>query len=82
MDQFAFNNKLKNRNSDCADLVPMAEHELAAFFGAVKKLFGSYQAGVSAEDWMHELLTADVLPTSAREWRLLTVRAITGLPVE
>jgi hypothetical protein len=64
-----------NSNSRCADLTTMAERELSAFFNAVTKLFGSEQAELSAEDWLHELVEIDGLPTSAREWRLLTAKA-------
>jgi len=32
-----------------------AEQELGALFSAVKELFGSAQAKLSAEDWLHEL---------------------------
>jgi microcompartment protein CcmK/EutM len=37
-------------------------------------LFGSKQAELSAEDWLHELVAIDDLPASTREWRLLTVK--------
>jgi len=46
----------------------MAEHELSAFFGAVTELFGSEQAALSAEDWLHALINIDGLPASTREW--------------
>jgi hypothetical protein len=69
----------KNPNSPCADLVTMAERELSAFFNAVIQLFGSEQAEISAEDWLHELIESDSLPTSTREWRLITARVSTGL---
>jgi hypothetical protein len=69
-----------NSNSDCADLMTMAERELSAFFNAVTELFGSEQADLSAEDWLHELIEIDGLPTSAREWRLITAKVSTRLP--
>jgi hypothetical protein len=69
-----------NSNSDCADLMPMAERELSAFFNTVTQLFGSEQADLSAEDWLHELIEIDSLPTSAREWRLITAKVSTRLP--
>ena len=68
-----------NANLDCADLMTMAERELAAFFRAVTELFGSEQAEHSADDWLHELETVDGLPASTREWRLITARASTRL---
>jgi hypothetical protein len=79
MDQFARTKRPKSHNLTRADLVTMAEQELAAFFAAVTELFGSHQARVSAEDWLHELLAVNVLPASAREWRLLTVKVVTRL---
>jgi len=39
------------RNPDCADSVSLAERELTAFFGAVKELFGSELAELSAREW-------------------------------
>ncbi len=74
MNQLALNKRPKSHNPDCADLIAMAERELAAFFSAVKELFGSRQAGLSTEDWLQELMAIDGLPVSAREWRLLTVK--------
>jgi hypothetical protein len=71
---------LKNSNPSCADLMTMAERELSAFFNAVTQLFGSEQAELSAEDWLQELIEIDGLPTSAREWRLITAKISTRLP--
>jgi len=67
----------KTSNPDCADLITMAERELSAFFNAVTQLFGSDQAEISAEDWLQELIEIDGLPTSNREWRLITAKAST-----
>jgi hypothetical protein len=58
----------------------MAERELSAFFNAITQLFGSEQADLSAEDWSHELIEIDSLPTSAREWRVITAKVSTRLP--
>ncbi|MGO9307007.1 MAG: hypothetical protein ACLP3R_25440 [Candidatus Korobacteraceae bacterium] len=69
----------KLTNSPCADLMTMAERELSAFFDAVSQLFGSEQAQLSAEDWLHELIEIDGLPTSARDWRLITAKVSTRL---
>lgn len=79
MEQFASIKWPTSHNPTCADLLTMAEHELAAFLGAVTELFGSHQAQVSAEDWFHELMITNALPASAREWRLLTVKVVTQL---
>jgi hypothetical protein len=68
-------------NPRCADLMMMAERELSAFFNAVTQLFGSEQAELSAEDWLHELIEIDALPASAREWRLITEKVSTRLPI-
>jgi len=64
-----------SQNSNCADFATLAERELAAFFSAVKELFGSEQAALSAEDWLRELTSIDGLPASIPEWRLITARA-------
>jgi hypothetical protein len=61
-------------NSLCADLTRRAERELSAYFSAVTQLFGSEQAELSAEEWLHELIKSDTLPTSAREWQSITTR--------
>jgi len=70
---------LKNSNHPCPDLATMAERELSAFFNAITQLFGSEQAELSAEDWLRELIEIDGLPTSDREWRLITVKVSTRL---
>jgi hypothetical protein len=69
----------KNFNSVCADLVTMAERELSAFFRAVTELFGTEQAELSAEDWLHEFAAIDSVPSSARELRRITAKASTRL---
>jgi hypothetical protein len=69
----------KNSNSPCPDLMTMAERELSAFFKTVTQLFGSEQAELSAQDWLHEVMEIDGLPISTREWQLITVRASTRL---
>jgi hypothetical protein len=69
-----------NFNPGCTDLMTMAERELSAFFNAVTELFGSEQAQLSAEDWLHELIKIDGLPVSIREWRLITAKVLTRLP--
>lgn len=66
-------------DSGCPELLARAEQELAAFFRAVTELFGSEQAEVSAEDWLHELMTIDNLPASTLEWRSLTAKVSTRL---
>ena len=66
-------NQLSVTKPTCADLLKMAERELAAFFSAVTELFGSEQANLSAKDWLDELASINDLPASTREWRLLSV---------
>jgi len=68
-----------NSNPRCADFITMAERELSAFFNAVTQLFGSEQAELSADDWLHELIEIDGLPSSPREWRLITAKVSTRL---
>jgi hypothetical protein len=51
--------------------ITMVERVLAALFGAVAILFGSEQAEVSEEDWLHELMAINDMPTSTCRWRLL-----------
>jgi hypothetical protein len=70
----------KTSNPPCPDLMTMAERELSAFFSAVTQLFGSEQAEISAEDWLQELMEVDVLPTSTREWRLISAKVSSRLP--
>jgi hypothetical protein len=70
---------LKNSNHPCPELATMAERELSAFFNAITQLFGSEQAKLSTEDWLQELIEVDGLPTSAREWRLITLKVSTRL---
>jgi hypothetical protein len=80
MNPLARHKPSKNYNRPCSDLMTMAERELSAFFNAITQLFGSEQAELSAEDWLHELIEIDGLPASAREWRLITAKVSTRLP--
>ena len=61
------------RSHDCAGVAATAEHELTAFLGAVTELFGPELAELSAEEWLQELVAIDGLPSSAREWRRITL---------
>jgi hypothetical protein len=79
MNQLAGYERSKNSNHPCPDLMTMAERELSALFNAIAQLFGREQAELSAEEWLHELIDVDGLPTSARDWRLLTLNATTRL---
>jgi len=48
----------------------LAERELSSFLAAVAELYGQGQAGLSAEDWLHESALMDDPPRSeARKWR-------------
>ena len=80
MSQLARYNPSNNSNPGCADFITMAERELSAFFNAVNQLFGSEQAELSAEDWLREMIETEGLPTSVREWRLITAKASSRLP--
>ena len=68
-----------NSNHPCPDLTMMAEREFSAYYNAVTQIYGSEQAELSAEDWLQELIEIDGLPTSAREWRLITAKVSTRL---
>lgn len=64
----------------CAELMAMAERELAAFLGAVTELYGAEQAEISAEIWLEELDSMSNLPGPAsRDWRTVTVAALARL---
>jgi hypothetical protein len=63
------------KNPDCTDSMSLAERELASFFGAVKELFGSELAELSAEEWLRELDATDDLRASTPEWQTLTAKA-------
>lgn len=66
--------------ANCADLMIMAERELAAFLGAVTELYGAEQAGISAEGWLDELEAMNSLPgATTRDWRAVTVGALARL---
>ena len=79
MNQLVHNIPPKNHTTPCGDLTKMAQRELAAFLGAVRELFGSEQAKLSAEDWLHELAEIEALPVSTREWRRITINAAARL---
>ena len=68
-----------NFSPGCSDFITRAEQELSAFLNAVAQSFGSEQAELSAEDWLHELIEIDGLPASGREWRSITAKASTRL---
>ncbi len=63
----------------CADLAALAERELSAFFRAVTELFGSEQAQLSAEEWLHELSESRGLPASSSEFRAITMKVLVRL---
>ncbi len=54
----------------------MAEEELSAFLKAVKELYGTEEARLSAEDWLDESDLIDSPPLStSRDWRAVTIAA-------
>ena len=67
------------RTPGCADSMSLPERELAAFFRAVKELFGSELAELSAREWLRELEATDHLPASTPEWRTLTAKTSSWL---
>jgi hypothetical protein len=48
---------------------------LSAFFSAVAELFGPEQAALAAKDWLQQLEVMTDLPTSPRDWRLMSIEA-------
>jgi hypothetical protein len=73
MNQVALTRPPAHRTDGCIDLLAMAEQELQAYFNAVRDLFGSEQARLSAEDWLDELKALEPLPVSARQLRMITI---------
>jgi hypothetical protein len=73
MNQLTINKPRNNHDPRCAGAMAMAERELAAFFSAVRELFGPELAGISAEEWLEELAATNNMPSSAREWRRITL---------
>jgi hypothetical protein len=79
MNPSGFNSLSNNSSSGCTDFVTAAERELSAFFRAVTELFGTEQAELSAEDWLHEFTAMDGVPASTRRLRQITAKASTRL---
>jgi hypothetical protein len=75
MNLFACYQSSRHFSPRSASLKKAAEQELAAFFNAVKQLFGREQAELSAKDWLDELAKIDGLSSSTRDWRLVTIKA-------
>jgi len=75
MNEMVLGDASPNHDPGGANTRKLAERELAAFFNAVKKLFGPKQAELAANDWLEELETTDALPVAVREWRLITISA-------
>lgn len=57
----------------------LGEHELSAFIGAVRELYGPEQARLSAEDWLDRLQDIESPPQSVEEWREITIAAAARL---
>ena len=56
--------------------VTLVERTLAVFFGAMARLHGTEQTAVLEEDWLHELMAINDMPTSTCRWRVLDVDAM------
>ncbi len=63
----------------CADLLTLAQRELASFYAAVKNLFGADEAARAALDWLDELNHQPSLPASPSDYRHITLRAAATL---
>jgi hypothetical protein len=79
MNQVSAYNPTKHHDPPCSDSMTMADRELAAFFSAVRELFGAEQARLAAEDWLHELAAMNILPFSSYEWRRITLEVAARL---
>ena len=75
MNRLSHEEPYKNGNSICAELIIRAERELSAFFSAVAELFGPEQAALATKDWLQQLEVMTDLPTSTRDWRLMSIEA-------
>jgi hypothetical protein len=75
MKQLSHNEPYKNGNSICAEPMIRAERELSAFLSAVAELFGPEQATLAAKDWLQQFEGMKNLPTSTRDWRLMSIEA-------
>jgi hypothetical protein len=75
MNRLSHSEPHQNGNSVCAELMIRAERELSAFFSAVAELFGPEQAALAANDWLQQLEVMTNLPTSSRDWRLMSIEA-------
>jgi hypothetical protein len=75
MNQLSHNEPFQYGNSICAEPMIRAERELSAFFSAVGELFGPEQAALAAKDWLQQLEVMTDLPTSSRDWRLMSIEA-------
>ena len=73
MNQLTMNKPRNNHDPHCAGVMAMAERELGAFLSAVTELFGPELAELSVEEWLEELVATNSLPSSAREWRRITL---------
>jgi hypothetical protein len=63
-------------NSNYADEIYAEDHELSAFVGGVKEMFGSEQARLATKDWLDESELMDSPPRSnSRDWRAVTIAA-------
>jgi len=62
------------------NLIILAERELMAFAGAVREIFGSELARVSAEEWIDELESLDwPARPGASDFRRITTAALARL---
>jgi hypothetical protein len=75
MNQLSHNEPFQYGKSICAEPMITAERELSAFFSAVAELFGQEQAVLAAKDWLQQLEVMADLPTSSRDWRLMSIAA-------
>jgi hypothetical protein len=75
MNRLSHSEPRQNGDSICAELMIRAERELSAFCSAVAELFGPEEAALAAKDWLQQLEVMTDLPTSSRDWRLMSIEA-------
>ena len=68
-------------NSDCGDLLSLAQREFTSFYAAVKTLFGAETARAAADQWLQELARASMKGSIARECRAITIRVAASMNV-
>jgi hypothetical protein len=77
-DFFSSNDRIVHASVDCAaDLLVLAERELAAFHRSVITHYGPSEAQLAIEDWLNELERAAIFrDVQIQDWRAFTICAV------